>query len=147
LDVIQREQYYIDLLKPEYNILKVAGSSLGHKHTEESRAQMSATHLSRTWSEEHKAKLIENITKLNSNPEQQAKSRERIIRYNLTKSIKVEVLDLETNLTSTYDSIRKAAEALNCAKNSIHYFEKQKLEKGINSPLRGRYLITVIRNQ
>lgn len=28
-DLIEREQYYIDLLKPEYNMLKIAGSSLG----------------------------------------------------------------------------------------------------------------------
>ena len=33
-DCIKREQYYLDLLKPKYNILKIAGSSLGHKHTE-----------------------------------------------------------------------------------------------------------------
>jgi group I intron endonuclease len=26
---IAREQYYLDLLKPEYNILKIAGSRLG----------------------------------------------------------------------------------------------------------------------
>ena len=32
---IEREQYYLDLLKPEYNILKTAGSTLGFKHTEE----------------------------------------------------------------------------------------------------------------
>lgn len=31
---IKWEQYYIDLLKPEYNLLKVAGSPLGSKHTE-----------------------------------------------------------------------------------------------------------------
>ena len=35
-EVISREQYYINLLKPKYNILKVAGSTLGHKHTKES---------------------------------------------------------------------------------------------------------------
>jgi hypothetical protein len=28
-NIIDREQYYIDLLKPEYNVLKDAGSSLG----------------------------------------------------------------------------------------------------------------------
>jgi group I intron endonuclease len=27
--LLEREQYYIDLLKPEYNILKIAGSNLG----------------------------------------------------------------------------------------------------------------------
>lgn len=30
---IYREQYYLDLLKPKYNILKVAGSNLGFKHS------------------------------------------------------------------------------------------------------------------
>ena len=31
--LIAREQYYIDLLNPEYNILKIAGSPLGSKHS------------------------------------------------------------------------------------------------------------------
>lgn len=34
-DCIKREQYYIDLYKPEYNIYQTAGSPLGYKHTEE----------------------------------------------------------------------------------------------------------------
>jgi len=33
--LLEREQYYIDNIKPEYNILKVAGSSLGFKHSPE----------------------------------------------------------------------------------------------------------------
>jgi group I intron endonuclease len=33
-DVIEREQYYFDLLNPEYNVFQVAGSSLGFKHSE-----------------------------------------------------------------------------------------------------------------
>jgi group I intron endonuclease len=36
------EQLYIDLLKPEYNILKTAGSLLGYKHSEQSLAKMGA---------------------------------------------------------------------------------------------------------
>lgn len=31
----KRESYYMDYLKPEYNVLKVAYSSLGYKHSEE----------------------------------------------------------------------------------------------------------------
>lgn len=31
--VLKREQYYLDLLKPTYNILKKADSSKGYKHT------------------------------------------------------------------------------------------------------------------
>jgi group I intron endonuclease len=41
-DVISREQYYLDLLKPECNILKTAGSSLGFKQSEETKTKMSA---------------------------------------------------------------------------------------------------------
>lgn len=39
-EVRAREQYYIDLLKPEYNLLQTAGSSLGFKHSEESLAKL-----------------------------------------------------------------------------------------------------------
>ena len=38
---ISREQYYIDLLKYEYNILKKAGSNLGFKHSEAIKLRMS----------------------------------------------------------------------------------------------------------
>nr|YP_009722348.1 hypothetical protein [Morchella importuna]QGN66750.1 hypothetical protein [Morchella importuna] len=42
-DVISREQYYLDLFaeSPKYNILPIAGSSLGFKHSEEVKTKMS----------------------------------------------------------------------------------------------------------
>jgi hypothetical protein len=39
-NVLIREQYYMDLLKPQYNIVEMAGSTLGYKHTPESLAKM-----------------------------------------------------------------------------------------------------------
>jgi hypothetical protein len=33
--LLEREQYYIDLYKPEYNICKIAGSMLGFRHSPE----------------------------------------------------------------------------------------------------------------
>lgn len=44
-NLIAREQYWIDSVKPDYNILKFAGSPLGNKHSEETRAKMSAQRL------------------------------------------------------------------------------------------------------
>ena len=35
-EVRKREQYYLDLEKPEYNILKLVDSFIGHKHPEDS---------------------------------------------------------------------------------------------------------------
>lgn len=40
-DTINREQFYIDLIKPTMNILPMAGNSLGYKHTEDSLEKMS----------------------------------------------------------------------------------------------------------
>jgi len=52
-NVIAREQHFIDLFKPEYNILKTAGSSFGYKHTEDTLAKLRA----RRHTEETLAKL------------------------------------------------------------------------------------------
>ncbi len=40
-ELIKNEQYWINLLTPEYNILKIAGSSLGYKQTKESNIKRS----------------------------------------------------------------------------------------------------------
>ena len=40
-DLLVREQYYFDKLNPQYNILKIAGSSLNYKHSEETKAKIS----------------------------------------------------------------------------------------------------------
>lgn len=39
-NVIDREQYYLDTIKPAYNIVEKAGSTLGYKHTEDALAKM-----------------------------------------------------------------------------------------------------------
>jgi group I intron endonuclease len=38
--VIQKEQYYIDLFKPEYNVSPTAGSTLGYRHSESIKAKI-----------------------------------------------------------------------------------------------------------
>lgn len=138
-EVVSREQHYLDLLQPEYNILKNAGSTLGYKHTEETLVKFRA----RKPSPEHLAILRENVKFLNSE-EQRVKARERILEINLKKGVSVKVLDQENNTTVTYDSIRKAAVAMGCQKNAIHFYEKQQLKTGEIKLLKGRYIITVM---
>ena len=55
--VLKIEQYYIDFFKPRYNVLKVAGSPLGYKHTLEALDKLRISGLRRKHSEEAKAKL------------------------------------------------------------------------------------------
>jgi group I intron endonuclease len=71
--LIEREQYWIDLLRyfvsklPEYNILKIAGSRLGAKHTLEAIDKIKAAALNR--SEEALAKNLKHLNKLNFSQE------------------------------------------------------------------------------
>lgn len=74
-EVISREQYYLDLLKPEYNILKFAYSLLGFKHSEETKTKLIYL------TPEQNAKRLELLENLHANPEYQAKRLENLKIY------------------------------------------------------------------
>lgn len=55
--LIKREQYYIDLMQPTFNICKIAGSSLGVKRTDEVKRKLSLIKTGTKRSEETKIKI------------------------------------------------------------------------------------------
>ena len=129
-NAINREQYYIDLLKPEYNLNSIAGSRLGSIHSEETRLKMSTSAQGRNHTEETK-KLISLATKGINNPNfgkthsEETKaliSLARLGKSLLSESMKAKmseesgtslrVIDLKTNEISVYTSITKAAKAM-----------------------------------
>ena len=55
--LVGMEQWWMNMLRPEYNIAPVAGSCLGVTHTDESRAKMSAWQKGRALTKEHKANI------------------------------------------------------------------------------------------
>lgn len=142
-ECIKREQFYIDALKPEYNILKIAGSSLGHKHTEETLAKFKERKFSPDQLEKLRARLI----KLNKNQseEQKLRARERMLKLNEAKGIKVEVRDLKTNEITVYNSLRQAAEALNTDLKALRYNENIQKERGITVPFKKQYIVKIKR--
>nr|YP_009663733.1 hypothetical protein [Dactylella tenuis]QCW06870.1 hypothetical protein [Dactylella tenuis] len=125
-DAISREQFYINKLKPEYNLLDKAGSRLGFKHLGEAIAKIKLAYLNRT--EEHKAKMeahllflhASNIGRKHPHTEETKKligeaslkmwqtkeHREKIIS---TFGTKILITNIETNETIEYASIREAA--------------------------------------
>lgn len=56
-DILLREQFYIDLYKPSLNINPVAGSSLGFKHSNESKKLIAEFRRGKPLSDETKARL------------------------------------------------------------------------------------------
>ena len=129
-NAISREQYYIDLLKPEYNINPTAGSRFGSTHLAETLLKMSKSAQGRKHSEETK-KLLSLANKGMRNPNfgktHSAETKALISLARLGKSIlsestkdkmsanrgtAIRVLDLKTNETSVYTSIARAAKAM-----------------------------------
>ena len=103
LVVLNREQFYLDLLKPEYNILKVAGSRLGYKHTEET-----------------KAKIREIASK--------EKRLKHILSLNVARGHPIEVTNTKTNETTIYTSLRAAETQLGISRSTITRYVKNKKE-------------------
>lgn len=147
-DVITREQYYLDLLKPNYNILKTAGSSFGYKHTEETLAKMRERNHSeetkskigktlkgRTLSEETKTKMgnvkkgktvsEETKAKISASKKGKTLSEEIKAKMSVAKGTVVEVLNKDNNEKQTYSSISKAAEALGVSQQRLCYHFKK----------------------
>lgn len=55
--LIEREQYYIDMLKPEYNMRPIAESPLGTHLSEETRKKIGDANRRRVWTEASKEKM------------------------------------------------------------------------------------------
>jgi len=60
-ELLNREQFYIDTLKPVFNILKIAGSNLGKKASEETKAKLRKIQQERIYSEEQLNKYKERM--------------------------------------------------------------------------------------
>lgn len=149
-DVLKREQFFLDCLNPEYNILKIAGSRRGFKVLDETKAKISKTLTGRVLSESVKIKIKESRIGVKHSEETKAKLREHLLYLNKNilagkKSIKVTILDLDTNVFTEYSSIRKAAEAVGSYAHNIIKYENLKLTKNYTKPFKGRFEINVLR--
>jgi group I intron endonuclease len=137
-DVIKREQFYLNILKPDYNILKTAGSSLGYKHLQETKAKISASLKGKTYSEKTliRMRMSEAVSKKGENHPLFGKTRSEETKTKISEalkgkaqhnSIKILVTDLETNVSTAYESMSQEARALNIQKSSIqNYFSLTK---------------------
>lgn len=69
-NLISREQHYLDTLNPRYNILKIAGNTLGYKFSQESKNKLSKAQLGnkKHLGHKHSAETKEKLSKLSSRP-------------------------------------------------------------------------------
>lgn len=129
-DLIRREQYYIDLLKPEYNMLEQAGSSLGFKHkeetllffkekrrlTEEAKKNLSMAATGRILPQEVRDKIADKRKGIKLSEETRAKISDAAIKL---VGVKINVINTETNESLSFDTLTSAANYLNVSRTAV----------------------------
>jgi len=127
--IIEREQFYIDFIKPEYNILKVAGSLLGFKHSTDTilklKSRINANNSMFNKSHSAETKLMMSQIKTGK-----LRSLETKLKISLTNSRKVFIFTNEKKRIKDFNSYSEAAEYLNCSIRTLsRYIDKKKLYK------------------
>jgi len=125
-DALLREQFFMDTLKPKYNILETAGSTLGFKPTVETRTKLSEAALGRTHLLETIAKISESQKNNKNNP-----------------GFPLIVKDLTTKTTTEYENMTKAASKLGFSRTTLSMGLKK--NNGTSFIVKGRYEITIIK--
>ncbi len=112
--LLEREQYYLDTLRPEFNILTIAGSNLGFKHSNEVKRKISSklTGISKT--EEHK-RHIQDSQKGRVFTEEHKKKLSEAAKHRKKASRIVKIM-IDNVI---YNSIKEASELLNIKYNTI----------------------------
>ncbi len=129
-DTIKREQYYLNLLKPVYNILQTAGSSLGFKHSKDTldyfkkvrklsaqaKEKLSIAASNRVLSSLEKTKLsvIRKGTKLSDNTKKKISS-----TITSLIGVPVSILDTKTSTEKHYISLTEAANDIGISRTAI----------------------------
>jgi group I intron endonuclease len=138
--LISREQYYIDLLKPKYNILLIAGSKLGSKHSEATKAKMSINNtgknhpfFGKNHSLESRIKIgesLKSIVRIN-NKTKIVESKTKFKLSLRSKGVSVKVFDSSNNLVNEFSTITSVAKHFNISNRTVsRYLDKDLSYKG-----------------
>lgn len=130
--LLECEQKWIDSLKPAYNLSPLAGNSRGYKHTDETKNKLKSLALGRKVSEE--TRKIMSAAHIGQKP---------------TTGIKVEVTDINTNVTTIYESKIKAAKGIGVDVKTLANYEKKikQMKLKINNNLyKNKFIIKFFRD-
>lgn len=133
-ELLEREQYYLDLLVPEYNILKTAYSLLGYRHSPENLEKLkkkvisplhkeilSSTHKGKLVSRETRDKLAAATAKYRKDnhlsPEALANLRSKTLAR---EGVSVSVLNTETNEVKEFTNQTEAGLFLGVTRQAIY---------------------------
>lgn len=123
----EREQYYIDKLKPQYNILKTGNSRLGAKHTIDAKALMSIKqsginnpNYEKTLTLKTRLQISESLKTKYKNNKPKLNNRSIISLRN--KPIKIKIYDKFNILINEFTSIKNTARHFNISDKTVRRY-------------------------
>jgi group I intron endonuclease len=127
--LLLREQYYIDLLKSDYNVLNTTGSTFGYKHTEatltkfnlrkvssNTRANLAKAALARVLSEETKINI--SVAKIGVKLSEETKAKLSDVGAKI-RGVSVEIVNTITGEIKQYLTLTSAGLALGVSRTAI----------------------------
>lgn len=114
--VLDREQYYLDLLNPKYNIAKIAGSNLGVKRTRETKLKKSISQKENWAKKDYREKHLEHLSK----------NWKKGSCHKMAKLTEEEVRQIKVKLEDGL-SVKKISECLNVSHYSVRDIKRKKL--------------------
>lgn len=117
--ILDKEQYFLDLIKPEYNINKTAGSNLGRIFSDKVRKKMSLAKIGKPGNK--KGAILSEETKA-------------LMKKNSAKASKIIMLNQNDEILANFKTIQEASEISGVSRNRISRcargIRKQIIEKG-----------------
>jgi group I intron endonuclease len=140
--LIGREQYYLDLLKPKYNILKVANSRLGSKQSEATKIKISISQTGikhhfygKTHSYETRKKIglsLKSIIRVNNEPKV-ITLETRLLRSLRCKGVSVKLFDKDNNFVKEFPTMISVGKYFNVSTRTIgRYLDRDKKYNGFS---------------
>jgi group I intron endonuclease len=108
-EVLENEQKYMDILKPHYNIAKIAGNNLGIKRTKEVKLKKSILQKEKWKDEDYRNKHIEKLSKnwkVGSNHKMAKLTEEQVIEIKKQLSKSFLPKQVSDNLKLSYHSVK-----------------------------------------
>jgi group I intron endonuclease len=122
--LIQREQFYIDTLIPEYNKAKTAGSMLGFRHTPESKLKISRVQKGKKLSLLHRLKI--GLAQIGRTASEETRKKLSIASKNISKEAQARTGAInrikrlgKTGYKHTAEALKKIADAARGNKNYL----------------------------
>lgn len=128
-ELIYREQYYIDSLEPEYNILKIAASRKGFKLSSETKGMISNALKGRVFSDKSLERMkIAAINRKGDRTSFYGKRHTYETKGKMAskKYIKVKITDLQTKQISLFKGNVEASNFLNIGESTLRRYKNTK---------------------